>query len=460
MPQYNVLDTNIILLDTNNIHKLGADGSIIVIPETTINELDSFKSGFSELAFQSRSFGRMIASAKRLPKDTINDLRITKLVADSTEIWIVSSSQYPDFSQVDPKTLNDRRIIEIAYQLHHANVGEVTFYSNDIMCGITADSLGITSKELREVENTDFEFTRTMELSAEDFSTVHNKDIFSINPGHTPNLYNYKFTTENSSQVKLATIHNNMVSVIGKDSEDALRKQDISPCNAEQLFLSRAIQDPTIDIVVCEALSGSGKTVSAISNAIRLVNTNSPYESIHYIRASVSDLEKSEEIGFLKGNDEKYEVFTHPLYDTLDFIVRGKLKGGKAKNTDIEEKVAEGVEKLIRTCNITAMITQGMRGRTFHNTICILDETQNMSKPSLRKVLTRFGKNCKIIIIGSQRQLDCPYLTKNTNGLSVLLDACTKPQELINMHAVTLHKVARGSVAEFAELLFDQNKGN
>ena len=73
----------------------------------------------------------------------------------------------------------------------------------------------------------------------------------------------------------------------------------------------------------------------------------------------------------------------------------------------------------------------------------------------MQKILTRIGKQCKVIIIGSNKQIDSRFINKFTNGLSVLLDACTKPSpNSIIAHAVTLNKVVRGKIADWAEHLF------
>jgi len=96
----------------------------------------------------------------------------------------------------------------------------------------------------------------------------------------------------------------------------------------------------------------------------------------------------------------------------------------------------------------------GMRGRTISDSVIIIDEAQNLSPSAFAKVLTRFGKNCKIIIIGSNRQIDHPYLTKYTNGLSVILDSCRSAHRNLRLHAVTLTKVLRSPIAEWAENLF------
>jgi PhoH-like ATPase len=180
------------------------------------------------------------------------------------------------------------------------------------------------------------------------------------------------------------------------------------------------------------------------------------YDGLIYIRSSVNDVDPVEEVGFLSGNAEKFAVYLHPLEDTLDGIVRTKAEKTKLKGEMLEAKVAEGIEDLRSKCNIQSMTTLGLRGRTFINMYIICDEMQNNSAPQFQKVLTRIGKGCKVVILGSNRQIDNKYVTKYTNGLAVLLNACTKPNEYIRVAAVTLHKVVRSSMAEFAEKLFSK----
>ncbi len=116
--------------------------------------------------------------------------------------------------------------------------------------------------------------------------------------------------------------------------------------------------------------------------------------------------------------------------------------------------IAEKRDEYITKYRINGIIGLGLRGRTFSDTVVIIDEAQNMSKGSLQKVLTRFGQNCKIIIIGSNKQIDNAYVTKYTNGLAVVLDACTKADSNVRLHAVPLNKVLRSNVAEWAENIF------
>ena len=459
-----VIDTNIPLLDARNIVSLGQT-SIVCIPETVVDELDSFKSGRSELAYQSRSFGRLISAAAPEGRHSVGNLVITKFLVETAHIWVVSLKEYPTFEHVAPNILNDRKIIETAVQLRSVPDCTVTFMSNDVMCRIRAEAFGLTTKDFKVVEKVEYEFTKTLELDDETFRNVHNRNVYEVDPDHTIEHYNYKFTTPNSNQIKLATVNNETITVLGRDSEEALRKQDVNPANADQLLLSRAIQDPTMDLIVSVAKAGSGKTLIALSNAIKLVkDKTTPYTSIIYVRSSINDVEEVEEVGFLPGTSEdKNAVYFHPLYDSLDHIARSRFrdpKAGKVAGVDFEQKVAEHIEKIIKDNHIMPMTGLGMRGRTFKDCVFIYDEVQNSSRPMLQKALTRVGKNCKVILIGSNNQIDNPNMTKFTNGLSVILHDCATKTGRVNKHVVPLERVVRSAFAEYAEDLFTKEQND
>ena len=463
--KYKVLDTNIPLLDANLVTTLGDTNTVVVLPETTLDELDAKKSGLNELAWQSRNTTRILKTGSKVPSFYLGDnIRVAPRTIDGNTLWTVSLVKYPNYKHVDPKVLNDRMIMEVALQLseymkEHSTGHVVEFITNDMMCEIRAESLGITVSDFKVVDKVDYEFTKTIEVPDAQFRSLHGSKILEVDPAHLPEHYNYKFTTPASGQMKLASISNGIINILGKDTEAELRRQDVTPSNADQLLLSRAIQDPTMDLIVCEAKAGSGKTLVSLSNAIRLVKSNSPYNSILYVRASINDVEDIEEVGFLPGSaEEKNAVYFHPLFDSLDFVVRNRLKGGKVKGKELEEKVETQVAKLIEDCHIEALTGLGMRGRTFTDSIVIIDEVQGQSKSSLQKVLTRFGKNCKIILIGSNNQIDNPNMTKFTNGLSVILNDCsTDLGDTINKHVVPLQRVVRSDFAEYAERLFSKD---
>ena len=452
--QYIVLDTNVILNNAHNIFTFPTN-TTIVIPETVVDELDSKKSVIGEIGFQAREFGRLLARASKLPLERPASLTIAKFELDDINIHLTSTSNYPDYTDTSPSVINDRKIIEIAKQ-YQAIYENVIFYSIDVMCRTRAESEGLATSDFKEVERTDYEYVKTISLDFDTFSNVHNKPILTVDPEYKPENYSYIFTCSDTTQHKLANIYNGNVDVLGKVTETELRTQAITPANNEQLFLSRAIQDTTIDVIILEALSGSGKTLVSLSNAMAMINRNNSYDSILYIRASINDVPNEEEVGFLPGLEEKFAVYYHPIKDALEHIARKKLSASKLKGEDLEEAVVEEVDKLIAKHRIQCMTGLGMRGRTFTNCIAIIDEVQGQSKASLQKMLTRFGKGCKVIIVGSQRQIDNKFLTKFNNGLSVLLDDCAKESPLIKKFAINLRKVVRSPLSEWAETLFSK----
>ena len=452
-----ILDTNILLTDARNVWMLGSDYTI-VLPETVLDEVDAKKtSSDPEIRFQVRELGRILTSGTKGETSEVgmgdSALIITPIhLANDVEVQVVSRTIYPSYDNLDSHVVNDRRIIRIAQDF--LSLGWTsTFMTNDIMANYRATAFGLDVIDLKIVADKPLEFTRRILVDSDTFSNLHNKPILDIDPDHEPMHYNYLFEDSASSQVKLANIRNGLIDILGKDTETELRRQDATPRNAGQLFLSRAIQNPHVDIVVVESSAGTGKTVSAFSNAIQLIKRKE-YGGILYLRNSVEDLEKEEQMGFRSGNEEKTAPFFRPVFDTIDFIVRNRHKDTKLKGRELEEFIQSQIEEMMDRYRITYDTTLGLRGGTITNKVVIIDEAQNMTKSAMQKVITRIGENCKLIIIGSNKQIDHPNVTKFTNGLSILLDACTKLQEKVRLHAVPLHKILRSDIAEFAEEIF------
>lgn len=443
-----VLDTNIPLLDASYILR---KEELVVLPETVLAELDNKKSGFEEINYQAREVARLLESAKIIGSHNNDGVNTTELMINGEHrVDIVALSRY----EADAESYggNDRRIIEVAKKLGKQLI------TNDIHMKFQAIAQEVEVTSLKQVEDTSAEFVKEFVVGCpEQFRTLHNANVLEVDPDYQVGNYSYKFTCENTNQMKLATVQNGFLTVIAKVTEANLRKQRCAPINSEQLLASKAIQDPLIDLVLIEGLAGSGKNIVAVSNAIRLLETNrDKYSSIAYIRSPQNDESPGEDIGYLAGNDEKTAMYLGPMEDTIDFIVRNEINTKGKKRDEINQLVEEKKEKLVKDCGIESMITTGLRGRTFHDTIVIIDEAQNGSIATTQKVLTRIGKNCKVIVIGSQRQIDSKYVNKYNNGLALLMDEANNRNVTtdINMFAIELHKVVRSEMALFAEKLF------
>lgn len=450
-----VLDSNVVLADANNILTLG-EHSIVVLPETVIQECDNKKSGFGELAYQARQMGRIIAACEIGEVENTDDAVVTKLKHGDVQIDVVSLKEY----EVDPTDsgANDQKIIQVAEYVHN-KFGKVTFMTDDVMARIRALAIGLPTTGLKLIEDAEFEFVKEMIIKdPEVFRTLHDSAILQVDLEYKLENYSYKFIDKYTGQMKLATVTNGFIKVLGKDTEKAIRQQDCAPINGEQLLASKAILDPLMDLIIIEGQAGSGKNIVALSNAIKLMNTHKDkYYSIVYIRTPQNDEDLGEDIGYISGNEEKYAMYLGPMEDTIDFIVRSKFK--RKKNQDkleYEESTKTKIDHMKQTYQMESMISTGLRGRTFHNTIVIMDEWQNASQGTSQKVLTRIGKDCKVIITGSQRQIDSKYVTKYNNGLAVLQGEAREREITtdVNMFAIELKKVVRSDMAEFAENLF------
>ena len=444
------LDTNIILLDSNNLFAFPKD-EVILLAETVVDELDSKKSDLTEIGYQAREFGRIIAKSTLL--EDIKESKYTGSMFEfnGTRILIAALREYPSFKDTASNIVNDRRIISVA------NNFAAKFISNDVMARVRASAEGLQTEEFKVIDAVDTVMTRHIDLDDDKFALLTNSRVLisELIEDALPETYNYVFKSISSGQAKLCTVHNELVSVLDKDTETEFRKQDIPPMNTQQMFFTWHLQNPRIDFVICEAAAGTGKSAVAISNGIRMVRQQQ-YEGILYIRSSVNDVDPVEEVGFLPGLSEKFAVYLHPLEDTLDFIARSNYAKSKFKGPQLEEKVAEYIEVLREKANIQAITTLGMRGRTFSNLYVIIDEAQNLSPQQMQKILTRIGQKCKIIILGSNNQIDNKYTTRHTNGLGVLLDTAKRPNDYVTIAAVDLQKIVRSPMAEFAEHLFSK----
>lgn len=169
--------------------------------------------------------------------------------------------------------------------------------------------------------------------------------------------------------------------------------------NEEQIELVRLINENNRPIVLVTGNAGTGKTMISLAAALQL-QSDKKYSKIIYARNPV---QVGEGMGFLPGNaDEKYMPFMGPLLDNLENIVRLNYKGGdgQQKKAAISNQVNDLTHR-IEVCPIAFL-----RGRSFEDAIIIIDEAQNLDLTALKTVLTRVGRYCKIILLGSMNQID------------------------------------------------------
>ena len=425
------LDTNIILNDASNLFNISQDGrNLIVLPETVLDELDNKKEGFDEINFQAREFARILSGAEITDQRSIpvvgktSVFYITRMKIDHVFVDIIGLNNYDDINESERSIRNDRKILKVVKgsidDIYHSSI---TFLTLDAMCRIRATSMNINSElMLNGGDSYESEFIKTIQLDGQYITSdlINGCNVFDVNPDHKPENYCYRFLGSNNEKL-LAVVQNDRLVPI---NEASLNKSLIKPRNEEQKFALTGMCDDFYKVVLIEALAGSGKTLLAISAGLKAIKEGK-YEKLIYIRNSIESTDRGEEVGFLSGNEAKFEIYNHPLYDTLDFIARTEFKRSQSNKTPA--------------------------ARTLANAFVIVDEVQNFSKKSLKTVLTRLDSTCKVVCIGSNRQIDNTFINKYTNGLNYMLKAAKEEHEEVKMFVTSLNKVERGAITAFAE---------
>jgi len=205
--------------------------------------------------------------------------------------------------------------------------------------------------------------------------------------------------------------------------------------NREQNFALNLLMDPHIDLVTLLGLAGTGKTLLALASGLAQTLEDHHYEEIIVTRATVP---VGDDIGFLPGTEEdKMTPWMGALVDNLEVLAKtdaGGSWGRQASNDLLHHRIK------LRSLNF-------MRGRTFLKRYLIIDEAQNLSRTQVKTLLTRAGPGTKIICIGNIAQIDTPYITATTSGLTYVVD---RFKDWPHAGHVTLARGERSRLADFA----------
>jgi phosphate starvation-inducible PhoH-like protein len=171
------------------------------------------------------------------------------------------------------------------------------------------------------------------------------------------------------------------------------QRVQLSPRNANQELYVRKLQDDAKSIILAIGPAGTGKTMLAVQNGIRLFQEGK-VDKIIVTRPAVS---VDEDLGFLPGTlNEKMAPWTRPIFDVL---------GEYYQQKDIAKMLEDG------TIEISPLAY--MRGRTFKNAYIIADECQNTTVNQMKMLLTRLGDGSRMVVTGDLAQAD----RLNDNGL-------------------------------------------
>ncbi|HXH01123.1 MAG TPA: PhoH family protein [Xanthomonadaceae bacterium] len=463
-----VLDTNVLMHDPTALFKF--EEHDVYLPMQVIEELDHAKKGTSEASRSARQVSRFI---NELIEDQGADKIASGLVLRRPQglqlrtgdaigrLRFQTATPAPVDRSIDAHAdLPDNRILAAAAALKESEPGvPVVFVSKDINARIKASIAGILNEDYendRALDDFSLLYTGATAL-AEDFWQRQGKDLKSwTDKGRT--YYELEAPIADDPDQDIAPWYPNQFLYLPGDEETELRVTrvvdgratlqivedyrsnqhavwGITARNREQNFALNALMDPEIDFVTLLGTAGTGKTLLALAAGLAQTMDQQRYREIIMTRATVS---VGEDIGFLPGTEEeKMTPWMGALTDNLEVLTRTQGGGswGRAATNDL---LASRIK--IRSLNF-------MRGRTFLSRYLILDEAQNLTPKQMKTLITRAGPGTKIVCLGNLEQIDTPYLTETTSGLTYVVD---RFKGWPHSAHVTLRRGERSRLADFA----------
>ena len=461
-----VLDTNVLMHDPMCLFRF--EEHDIFLPMIVLEELDSHKKGMTEVARNARQTSRTLdALAAAQGADITAGLKLdtTGHREAGGKLFFQTRPLNYTLPTSLPQGKADNQILGVVEALRHLHspqgqegqpTREVVLVSKDINMRVKARALGLTAEDYQNdktLEDGDLLYSGALALPA-DFWAKNGKSVESWQSGsHTyyrisgpivPNLLINQFVFfeapgEPSLYARVTEIRGK-TAVLQTLKDFAHAKNavwGVTTRNREQNFAMNLLTDPEIDFVTLAGTAGTGKTLMALAAGLTQVLDDRRYTEIIMTRATVS---VGEDIGFLPGTEEeKMGPWMGALDDNLEFLAKGD--GGNAG-----EWGRAATNELIRS-RIKIKSMNFMRGRTFLNKYVIIDEAQNLTPKQMKTLITRAGPGTKIICMGNLAQIDTPYLTEGSSGLTFAVD---KFKGWPHSGHITLARGERSRLADFA----------
>ncbi len=453
-----VLDTNVLMHDPTSIFRFQEHD--IFLPMVVLEELDAGKKGMSEASRNVRQVSRFLDDMMRdVSKQEIDAGLVIQSLQNATGAAITGGRlffQTEALAAALPDTLPgnkpDNYILATTQALQQRQPEtRVTLVSKDINLRIKAAVLGIHAEDYfndKALDDLDLLFTGLQELP-KDFWDKHSKDMESWQQeGRTWYRIQGPLVKDwHPNQCVYSESDNFEAMVRGIDDRGALLELTrdyrgirhtvwgINARNREQNFALNMLLDPSVDFVSLLGSAGTGKTLLALAAGLAQTLEQNRYREIIMTRVTVP---LGEDIGFLPGTEEeKMTPWMGALMDNLEVLTQSGEGGewGRAATGDLLRNRIK-----IRSMNF-------MRGRTFLNRYIIVDEAQNLTPKQLKALITRAGPGTKMVCIGNISQIDTPYLTETTSGLTFVVD---RFKRWPHSGHLTLLRGERSRLADFA----------
>ena len=427
-----VLDTNVLLHDPMSLFRFAEHD--VFLPMITLEELDGHKKGMSEVARNARQVSRDLdALASGTSLDPTTGISLSKSGhRDATGKLFFQTTHFDIRLPAGlPQGKADNQILGVVQFLREQHSDrEVVLVSKDINMRVKARALGLPAEDYfndKALEDGDLLYTGVLSLPP-DFWAKHGKKVESWNQGgHTfyrihgplvPSLLVNQFVYleapgETSLYARVAEITGK--SAVLRTLRDYTHAKNavwgVTARNREQNFALNLLMDAECDFITLSGTAGTGKTLMTLAAALSQVLDERRYSEVIVTRVTVP---LGEDIGFLPGTEEeKMGPWMGALDDNLEVLAKGDVSGGEWGRAATQELVRSKIK--IKSLNF-------MRGRTFLNKFVIIDEAQNLTPKQMKTLITRAGPGTKIVCLGNLAQIDTPYLTEGSSGLTYAVD--------------------------------------
>ncbi len=444
-----VIDTSVLLYDRNCIFNL--KNNDIYIPMIVLEELDRFKSREGILGENSRYFNRFLDEI-RSEGSLSKGIYPTELKDNKTLIKVVSKQCWEGIDTLD-KSNSDNIILSNANYVkknqENDSLKKVIIVTKDINLRVKADAASLEANDyyadysfIKNKRDNDGIFKgykevhveagvinslyghKSMPMSA--FSKSTDIDPLSI----SQNEFIVLKSVDHSSGSALCVKRGNALELV-KTKAELYSKLGIEAKNKEQIFALNLLEDDKIPLVTLTGVPGSGKTYLTLMSALKKIEKQQKNRII--FTRPIQTVGK--DIGFLPGTlNEKMSPWLAPIVDNF------RNQFGDLSYFDI--MMEKGVIDIAPLSYI--------RGRSFNDAIIIVDEAQNATVHELKTVITRTGKNSKIVLLGDIEQVDLPYIDKDSNGLTIIIEKLKN--EIVTGH-VNFEKGYRSELANVAAKL-------
>ena len=452
-----VLDTNVLLHDPTCLFRF--EEHDIFLPMIVLEELDAHKKGMTEVARNGRQASRSLDALAEHPGGDIADglpLSVTGHIEARGKLFFQTQMLTYSLPHSLPQGKADNQILGVVDALRKQHAPrEVVLVSKDINMRVKARALGLSADDYQNdktLEDGDLLYSGALALPA-DFWSTHGNTVESWQQGpHTyyrvsgpivPQLLVNQFVYfeapgEPSLYARVTEIRGKVA--VFKTLKDYTHLKNaiwgITTRNREQNFAMNLLMDPDIDFVTLTGTAGTGKTLMALASGLTQVLDERRYTEIIVTRATVS---VGEDIGFLPGTEEeKMGPWMGALDDNLEVLGKTDSTAGEWGRAATNELIRSRIK--IKSMNF-------MRGRTFMNKYLIIDEAQNLTPKQMKTLITRAGPGTKIICMGNIAQIDTPYLTEGSSGLTYAVDKFKGWQ---HSGHITLARGERSRLADFA----------